>query len=124
MNCIIGGRGSGKSTIIDYLRFVFNNEPVDPELKNKFRKRLVDLIRENTEVYVLLEDTENNIWLYMRKFQHSEETHGNNIEFTITSPQTSIYQVIINEKRIIKFEKDLSKFTIEFYGQGEVQSIT
>jgi hypothetical protein len=77
LNCIIGGRGSGKSAIIDYLRFVFGGEPLDEDLQHKFRKRLVDLIRESTTVYVLIENSNGDLWLYERKFSHIANTRAN-----------------------------------------------
>ena len=120
----IGGRGSGKSTIIDYLRFVFGGEPVDDELQRKFKKRLVDLIKESTAVYVLVEDTEGNLWLYERMFSFSSNRSANTTEFEITSPPATVYQVIMSQCRVVKFEDKTPEFRVEFYGQGEVQSIT
>lgn len=124
LNCVIGGRGTGKSTIVDYLRFVFGGEPLDDELQRKFRKRLVDLIREATTVYVLTETAEGELWLYERTLSYDSVRRGNVTDFEITSSPATVYQVIAHQRRIVKFEEEVPTFRVEFYGQGEVQSIT
>ena len=124
LNCIIGGRGAGKSVIIDYLRFVFGNEPLDDELQSKFRKRLVDLVRDQTTVYVLASTQEGELWLYEKTLTYTSSKRGNRTNFEITSPEATVYQIILNQKRAVKFEDSRPSFRIEFYGQGEVQSIT
>lgn len=124
LNCIIGGRGSGKSAILDYLRFVFGNQPVDEDLQKKYVKRIVDLICDSTTVYVLVKDNNNEYWLFEKRMSFTSEKRGSSISYSITSEKANIYQVLLDKQQIVKFEKDSLLFRIEIYGQGEVQSIT
>ena len=50
LNCIIGGRGAGKSIIIDLLRFVFNKFPKSEEVLERYSYRLADLLKEGNSV--------------------------------------------------------------------------
>lgn len=49
LNCIIGGRGSGKSVIIDLIRFVFNKYSTND---NEFLDRIYNLIRHTNSVEI------------------------------------------------------------------------
>lgn len=125
LNCIIGGRGAGKSTLLDYLRFVLGDEPDADELKQKLRKRYVDLIGNSTTVYVLVEDTKDDLWLYERKLEYEfEKNRGRPDTIKITSPKATKYQIFVDRMETVKFGDDSDNFSVDFYGQGEVQSIT
>ena len=125
LNCIIGGRGAGKSSLLDYLRFVLGDEPDATELRQKLRHRYAGLIGNSTTVYVLVEDPNDDLWLYERKFEFEEETHrGRPNTITITSSQASKHQVFIDRMETMKFGEDSELFSVDFYGQGEVHSIT
>lgn len=125
LNCIIGGRGAGKSALLDYLRFVLGDEPDADELKEKLRKRYVDLIGNSTTVFVLVEDAKDELWLYERKLEYEhEKNRGRPDTIKITSPKAAKYQIFIDRMEAVKFGDDTDYFLIDFYGQGEVQSIT
>lgn len=125
LNCVIGGRGAGKSALLDYLRFVLGDEPDADELKQKLRKRYVNLIGNSTSVYVLVEDPSDDLWLYERKFEFVEEKNrGRPNTIEITSPRTTKHQVFPERMETIKFGDESELFSVDFYGQGEVQSIT
>lgn len=125
LNCIIGGRGAGKSALLDYLRFVLGDEPDADELKQKLRKRYAGLIGNSTTVYVLVEDAKDDLWLYERKLEFEEKKlRGIPKSICITSPEAIKYQVFIDKMEAVKFVDDTGNFSVDFYGQGEVQSIT
>jgi len=44
LNCIIGGRGAGKSAIVDLLRFVIDAEPRDATSRSVYYSRIADLL--------------------------------------------------------------------------------
>ena len=124
LNCLIGGRGAGKSVVIDYLRFVFGSLPVDDYLKNRLNDRFADLIRNNTTVYALVSESATKYWLYERKLIFEKTTKGIKESTEIMSNPASIYRIILNPLQAIKLTDNLPKHKFEFYGQGEVQSIT
>ena len=125
LNCIIGGRGAGKSALLDYLRFVLGDEPDADELKQKLRKRYTGLIENSTTVYVLVEDANDDFWLYERTLEYDSEKHrGRPDSIVVTSPKATKYQVFIDKREVVKFGDDTDSFSVDFYGQGEVQSIT
>lgn len=125
LNCIIGGRGAGKSALLDYLRFVVGDEPESPELQQKLRKRYVDLIQISTTTYVLVEDAKGELWLYERKLEDfkTKRKDGRQI-IEIQAPESTKYQVFTETMEVKKFPSEHGEFPIDFYSQGEVQSIT
>jgi hypothetical protein len=124
LNCIIGGRGAGKSAVIDYLRFGLGNEPVDLELKEKFIKRLVGLICHSNTVYVLVSDAKGGLWLYERTFEFEELKKGSAKTYNLISKPAKVARVLTDKGKLVYLNEDSPEFKIKFYGQGEVQSIT
>jgi hypothetical protein len=57
LNCIIGGRGSGKSVIIDLIRFVFNKYHTDDY---DFLDRIYNLIRHTNSVEIEYNESSGN----------------------------------------------------------------
>lgn len=125
LNCIIGGRGAGKSALLDYLRFAIGDEPESIELQQKLRKRYVDLIQVSTTVYVLVEDSKGELWLYERTLENykTKKKEGRQI-IEIQASDCIKYQVFTKTMEIKKFPTDQGEFAVDFYSQGEVQSIT
>ena len=124
LNCLIGGRGAGKSVVIDYLRFVFDSMPVENDLRNHLTDRFADLIRSNTSVFALISDNENKLWLYERKLMFDKKVKGTKETTEIISEGPIIYHITFNPPQAIKINDNLPVHKFEFYGQGEVQSIT
>lgn len=54
LNVLVGGRGSGKSTIIESLRFIFDLEPHCENAQRSHDSIVKDVIRPGTEVSVLV----------------------------------------------------------------------
>jgi hypothetical protein len=125
LNCLIGGRGAGKSIVVDYLRFVFSNEPADEDLKSRLYDRFADLIRLSTDIYVLVEDCDGKLWLYERKLRfEKKKVRGSRETVELKSEPANIFQIIMVPPQAVKLNDNLPDHRFEFYGQGEVQSIT
>ena len=61
MNCIIGGRGSGKSTILEYLRIIFGKDKIkdlDDGTKERIKRVRDTLSKDGAEVEVLWESAD------------------------------------------------------------------
>jgi len=54
LNTIIGGRGTGKSTIIESIRYVLDREPLGDEARQTHREILQQVVKSGTKVSLLL----------------------------------------------------------------------
>lgn len=55
LNCIIGGKGTGKSTIIETIRFAFGLEPSARDVKKQFSDIIKNVFQAGSTVRVLIE---------------------------------------------------------------------
>ena len=60
LNCIIGGKGTGKSTIIETLRYIFDLKPKSDKCEEQYRNILKDVFRSGSKISVLVESHEPN----------------------------------------------------------------
>jgi predicted ATPase len=54
LNCLIGGRGTGKSTIIESLRYVLDLAPIGEEVKKSHEGMLKEVLRSGTHISLLV----------------------------------------------------------------------
>jgi predicted ATPase len=54
LNCLIGGRGAGKSTVIESLRYVLDLEPIGEEVRRSHAGILQQVLRTGTHVSLLV----------------------------------------------------------------------
>lgn len=54
LNCLIGGRGAGKSTVIESLRFVLQQEPLGKTARKTYESLLEQVIKAGTKISLLL----------------------------------------------------------------------
>jgi len=54
LNVLIGGRGTGKSTIIESIRYVLDLEPIGEEAKRNFSGILKEVIKSGTKISLLI----------------------------------------------------------------------
>lgn len=120
LNCVIGGRGVGKSTVIDYLRFVFSSEPNDEQLIQRLRKRQFDIIQNTATICALVYDGDE-YYLYERTTDILERKQGSTNYYDIQSSLPQSYLIDWGNKDVIEVEHN---FQPEIYSQGEVQSLT
>jgi len=127
LNCIIGGRGAGKSIIIDLLRFALDMFPRSEEHLKMFADRLKHLLKEGNSVRVFVEvpeDHDKSIKRYYcieRELHYQENTRTKEIKIISNPPK--IHQRIDSEW--IKTSQSLREiFNAEIFGQGEVFELT
>jgi len=70
LNCYVGGRGTGKSTSIELLRYCLDSLP-DLEPYRKRRLEMIDSVLDKGIINVYVETSENNIYNIKRKFGES-----------------------------------------------------
>lgn len=118
LNVIIGGKGAGKSALVDLLRFAFEVEPLDQSDRKTFAMRLQDFLQGVGEVLVLVE-TGSQMYAIVRSGAFvPDEKKGP--EFTEAA---KVYQ-ISGESALLRdlHPKDVAH--VEFYGQGEASNLT
>ncbi|MFY9820096.1 MAG: AAA family ATPase [Thermoanaerobaculia bacterium] len=57
LNALIGGRGAGKSTLIESIRYVLDLEPLGNEAKKNHEGIVRDVLKSGTRVYLLVRST-------------------------------------------------------------------
>lgn len=107
LNVMIGGRGTGKSTVIESLRYVLNLEPKGAEALKTHQEIVRQVIRPGTRVSLLV-----------RCFRPSERMYR--IERTVPNPPVVRDQ---DEKVFELLPGDILP-RIEVYGQHEISELT
>ena len=108
LNCIIGGRGSGKSALIDAIRYVFKKriEHLDGGKKKDIRDRQEKTLKD-TEIKLLFED-ENSDELVLKTYYQPDSTI-----------EVKTYSLNGNSRSEDPFSSP--KLQIELYGWGEIE---
>lgn len=97
MNCLIGGKGTGKSTIIETIRYAFGLEPRSPKSRENFQELLRNVMRSGSKVSFLIESKDfNRQYIIQRTHDFPPEVidaEGNhlNIHPRDVMPQIEIY---------------------------------
>jgi len=124
LNCIIGGRGAGKSAVIDFIRFALNCPPRSEEYLREFNERIVKLLGVGNCVRVCVEN-EHGAFLIERELTDfaTERISGKEERVTEVSSEENIYQIVNNQ--LVEEPRNLWEiFEIEVFGQGEVFELT
>jgi ABC-type dipeptide/oligopeptide/nickel transport system ATPase component len=106
LNCIIGGRGSGKSVIIDLLRFIFNKYEASNKDHQEYLDRLYNLLKYGNTITVEIEH-DGKIFTVSRMC-HIEKLKDRNGER------------LVDKSALPK----LNDYDIELYSQGNLKQIT
>lgn len=106
-NCLLGGTGSGKSTVIEFLRFAFDQISDNEEVKKDSIGKLTDLAGIGSTVNVSFIDRDGEGYLLSRVFDGYE----NPIRIRT---RESIVPVDMNVR---------DRFPVHAYSQGEALSI-
>ncbi|HRU01816.1 MAG TPA: hypothetical protein P5239_08950, partial [Victivallales bacterium] len=107
MNCIIGGKGTGKSTIIETIRYVFDEKPKADKIEEQHDEILKEVFRSGSKVSVLIET-------------HQPAPRRYIIERTY--PGAPVIKEENGEPLVDLKPQDI--FNIEVYGQKEIYEIS
>ena len=107
LNVLVGGRGAGKSTIVESLRYALDLEPIGEEARKVHQGLIHHVLRSGTKIS-----------LYVRSYHPVE--HGYLIERTVPNPP-----VVRDESGQISTlsPRDILP-RVEIYGQHEISEIT
>ena len=120
LNVILGGRGAGKSAVIDLLRFAFEAEPkVADEIDEVFTRRIMGFLHSVGEVLVVAEGIDGEAYLIARCGAFEKP---NVRAIPVFTDPARVYQIA--EGQLIQRDMlPLDVLGIEFYGQGEAAQL-
>lgn len=113
LNCVIGGRGSGKSSLLEYIRFALDHEDPasnaddeDNTLQNK-RKSLKELLSPGSQVLVTFEV-------------------GNGVSDTLVYEpgRTDGPERWLDSREVADLKTVLRQLQVQFFSQGELSRMT
>lgn len=111
MNSVIGGTGTGKSLIIEFLRFAFDRKPHN-DLLSDHKEKLEKQLRINGEVKVNFKDASGENYELSRKFDNPRNPYSSSIK-------------CVNKTTSKTFTGDVSAiFPLLIYSQNEILEIT
>ena len=106
MNCLIGGKGTGKSTVIETIRYAFELEPRSPKSRENYQELLKTVMRSGSKISVLV------------------ESKALNRQYIIQRTYDFLPEVIDAEGNHLKMNPSDIMPLIEIYGQKEIYEIS
>ncbi len=73
LNCLIGGRGAGKSTVIESLRYVLDLEPIGEDARQAHQEILQQVLSEDTRISLLVRSHRPASCYYLIERSHSQK---------------------------------------------------
>lgn len=113
LNCLIGGKGTGKSTIIEHIRYALEDEPDPPSINKEFKSLMEENLGPDGTVELIVTANNGEQYRITRSFDNSAE-----IEHLPTDPDENPSE--------ITFPMDQFKtefFDVEIFSQQELLAI-
>ena len=117
LNAIIGGKGTGKSTIIETLRYVFDQEPKSPNAERAYRDIIKEVFKSGSTIQVIVYSLQ-----FDRHYLIERSYPGQPVVKSIDEEMLK-QENIIKEKEIVNLPVE-SLFVPEIYGQKEIYDIS
>lgn len=119
-NCVIGKNYSGKSSLLDCLRFVLNAIPTDDAGRTKLVNRLRGIIGESGEVRLYLQD-EHHVYGVSRVLSCSRAARSKDTWTLDGAPE--IFRCVSGQFIQEDYDNAAAVLGLEVYPQGEVVKI-
>jgi energy-coupling factor transporter ATP-binding protein EcfA2 len=106
LNVLIGGRGTGKSTVIESLRFVLDREPLGEDAQQSHRSIIKNVLEPGTKVSLLVQTSNPSQQTYL-------------IERTVSNPP------VVKDQNgdVLDVDPEDVLGMIEVYGQHEIAEV-
>ncbi len=117
LNTLIGGKGTGKSTIIETLRYVFNQQPKSSNAEKAYQEIIKDVFKSGSNLQVIVYSPHLDRH-YLIERSYPGEPLVKSIDEELLKQEN-----IIKEKEIVKLPIE-SLFVPEIYGQKEIYDIS
>lgn len=115
LNCIIGGKGTGKSTVIETLRYVFDVKPKSEKCEEQYRDILKEVFRSGSKISVLVESHEPTSKQYIIERTYPESPVVKELDGAVRpdlKPVDIIRAEVYSQKEIYEISKS-SSFQME-----------
>jgi len=115
LNCIIGGKGTGKSTIIETLRYVFDLAPKSDKCDAQFKEIVKEVFRSGSKISVLVESHEPTPKQYIIERTYPDSAVVKETDGTVRPdlrPADVIHPEIYGQKEIYEISRN-SAFQLE-----------
>ena len=117
LNTIIGGKGTGKSTIIETLRYAFDQKPKSPNAEKAYQEIIKDVFKSGSTLQVIVYSPQLDRH-YLIERSYPGQPVIKNIDEELLKQEN-----IIKEKEIVDLSVK-SLFIPEIYGQKEIYDIS
>lgn len=138
LNCLLGGKGSGKSLTIELLRFCLNQPPLDETLRRDHDSKLETCLKSFGEVQTVIEDESGKRFKITRQFDPSLNNPTTIIDCSDNQEKSfavdEIFPVLfLSQNEIVKIAEDRTgantrKFIDRFFDfrkyHREIQGLT
>ena len=109
LNCIIGGKGTGKSTIVETLRYVFDLKPKSDKCDEQYKSILKEVFRSGSKISVLVESHETHPKKYIIERIYPDSPVVKEIDGTVRSnlkPCDILCAEIYSQKEIYEISRN------------------
>lgn len=125
LNCIIGSRGAGKTTVLEFIRYALNVLP----LNTSAQKRLQSIVESNLEggrIEVTVDATDGGTYIVSRKCGEQPQLFFPNHEVTGMTYTPNLFPVDVfsqNEIEEIASQNSYQMALLEIFSQGEIAEL-
>ncbi len=115
LNCIIGGKGTGKSTIVETFRYVFDVKPKSEKCEEQYKDILNEVFRSGSKISVLVESHEPTPKQYIIERTYPDNPVVKETDGTLRhdlKPQDILRAELYGQKEIYEISKN-SAFQME-----------
>lgn len=111
LNSILGSKGSGKSLVIEFLRFALNKQPTEVELRKDHDLKLEKCLKIHGEVEIIITDITGKEYLIKRIYNPSSSNPIEIIDLSSNSEREfdieKIFPVLfLSQNEVIKISED------------------
>ena len=116
LTSILGGKGTGKSLLIEFMRFALNQEPTEPTLKKDHNTKLKLRLEDFGEIALHFMDENGNVSIVKRQYREADNSP---FDDDIPYDPAQVFPVLfLSQNEIIKIaeiEDEQLKFIDRFF---------
>ncbi|QSG16345.1 TrlF family AAA-like ATPase [Halapricum desulfuricans] len=108
LNCLIGGKGTGKSTVIEQIRYALDIDPRSDDIEDDYNALIENTLRPDGIVEVLVTATNSDQYRIRREYgeepeieriPNTEDSEPQEVDLTIEQFRTEFFDVEIHSQR-------------------------